>query len=145
MIKHCGNNNNLIPLSDLTNSEQTEIQKKGAIASVIARKRKKAIKDAYLLFGELPPAPIVANLFTQSGVNVQKNDSLVDCVLKLMQIKFFSPDTKLADLIKWMDHYIKTTGQDIVEHEPERRFIDVPEAREPVQIVITKHVDENNG
>lgn len=43
------NNNNLKPLNTLTKSEQREIQKKGAEASVAARKERKKLKEALLL------------------------------------------------------------------------------------------------
>ena len=48
------NEENLIPISELTKSEQREIQKKGGIASGKARRRKRSMKEAADLFLSLP-------------------------------------------------------------------------------------------
>lgn len=48
------NEENLIPISERTKSEQREIQKKGGIASGKARRRKRSMKEAADLFLSLP-------------------------------------------------------------------------------------------
>ena len=48
------NEENLIPISERTKSEQREIQKKGGIASGKARRRKRNMKEAADLFLSLP-------------------------------------------------------------------------------------------
>ena len=47
------NNENLKPQNTRTKSEQREIAKKGAIASVISRQQKKELKDALLTLLEM--------------------------------------------------------------------------------------------
>lgn len=50
------NEENLIPFSERTESEQREIQQKGGIASGAARRRKRSLKEAADLYLSLPVA-----------------------------------------------------------------------------------------
>lgn len=70
------NEKNLIPFSERTESEQREISTAGGIASGVARRRKRALKDAVDLFLSLPVSDKrVWNKLSRKGVDPEDIDN----------------------------------------------------------------------
>lgn len=119
---------------------QREIAKKGSDAFAEYARKKKTIRLMFEAMVEMNTQYFIED-FQKAGICVSPNDNFIDLVFKLMNKKIATdPSVKLQDLMNFVDFYAKYTGQ--TNPEPEtRRFIDVPEAREPV---IVKFVDDDD-
>lgn len=88
------NDENLIPQSKRTKKQQREVARKGGIASGIARREKKTLRERLLLMGE-------QEITNAKGVTMQREDVIA---LQVSQ-KAASGDLKAARL------YAELTGQ----------------------------------
>ena len=92
------NEKNLIPQSERTKSEQREIARMGGIASGVARRQKKMLKDIAQLIGEMKPSKQLQEIMEQAGFN--DIDSNVGVLVARQYMKaIIDGDTKAAQWI----------------------------------------------
>lgn len=81
------NEKNLIPFDQRTKSEQREIAKKGGVASGIARRRKKALKEAADLYLSLPVSERKHwNMIAKKGVPPEEIDNQMAMIVGLHEM-----------------------------------------------------------
>lgn len=93
------NEQNLIPFNERTESEQRDIQSQGGKASGVARRRKRALRDAADLFLAMEPTDTrVWNALSMAGIDPEDIDNQMALVVSQSQ-KAIAGDTKAAKLI----------------------------------------------
>lgn len=101
---------NLVPISQRTKDEQRKIQSDGGVASGVARRRKKSLKDAADLFLSMEPTDTrVRNAVSMAGIDPEDIDNQMALVVSQSQ-KAIAGDTKAAKLI--VDILGKDDGKD---------------------------------
>lgn len=96
------NEQNLIPFSERTESEQREIRSEGGKASGVSRRRKRSLREAADLFLSLPVTDNKTfNKLVKSGVNVEDIDYQMAVVAGLTQ-KAMKGDAKAAKVLMEM-------------------------------------------
>lgn len=131
---------NLVPFSDLTQTQHREIVKKAVEARKSNITLRKNIKLILECASELSAADY-AEEFAKIGIIIDKNDTFLELLAKVLNKRMIAdPNVRVQDIMNFFKFYAEFTGQ--TNPEPEtRRFIDVPEAREPV---IVKFVDDDD-
>lgn len=96
------NEQNLIPFSERTESEQREIRSEGGKASGVSRRRKRSLREAADLFLSLPVTDNKTfNKLVKSGVEVEDIDYQMAVVAGLTQ-KAMKGDSKAAKVLMEM-------------------------------------------
>lgn len=104
---------NLIPFSERTEDEQRKIRSMGGVASGIARRRRKALREAADVFLALPlPDKAEVKRLRKLGLGMDDIDVQMGIVARLAQMAMLG-DTKAAKLLF-----------DIVGPEPEANYLD---------------------
>ncbi len=80
-----GNNDNLIPLSERTKSEQRQIAALGGKASGDAKRKKKNLKELVEAFGELQPDASLQEIMKRMGISEEDMTNNMACVVGLFQ------------------------------------------------------------
>lgn len=127
---------NLIPINQRTEDEQRKMHSDGGVASGVARRRKKSLKEAANLYLSLPPTDNrVWNAMSIAGVDPEDIDNQMAIVVSQSQ-KAIAGDTKAAKLI--VDIVGKDdakTAEDAVYELPARvlgkAFVDINRHIEP--------------
>jgi len=113
--------------------EKFKIQQSGGIASAKVKKQQKTIKQILENMAEMNAPLALRRELKKAGIHLDKDDSMLETIVKVLCVKVIS-SVKVTDIMKFLDFYAKYTGQD--KQEPERRFVDVPDARIPVIVKI---------
>ena len=93
------NEQNLIPFSERTESEQREIRSEGGKASGVARRRKRSLKDAADLYLSMEPTDThVWNSLSMAGIDPEDIDNQMAVVVGLSQ-KAMTGDAKAAKIL----------------------------------------------
>lgn len=97
-----GGNGNLIPFDQLTEEEQREIRSKGGKASVIARKRKKELREFTRDFLMQESNPALKNNMATLGVDADQMTNLAAMVARLFSKAVNQGDLNAArTIIEW--------------------------------------------
>ena len=93
------NENNLIPFSERTESEQREIRSSGGIASGAARRRKRSLKEAADLYLSLPVKDKrVYSKIARAGVDPEDIDNQMAIISGLAKVAAMG-DSKAAKVL----------------------------------------------
>lgn len=77
---------NLIPITERSEEEQKEMRSKAGIASGIARRRKKSMKEALELLLELEVSEVMKKGYEKKGLIVETNEDAIAAAM-IMQAK----------------------------------------------------------
>lgn len=91
---------NLIPTSQLTETERKELARKGGLASAKARRKKKDLQDMLGTLLATPATPEMAEKASALGINAKDADTLYDALCVALFGKALSGDAYAFQLIR---------------------------------------------